>query len=344
MKTKILFLLLFLLINNVYSEWRSYDIYRCGAKGLATGAAFTAISDDVSAIYWNPAGLVQAKDYSIFYTMDSQFKFVIDPKLKLTYKVPALLGFIYPLKNNYHTVIGFAALSPFQRKIPKEFAVYKFAPQFACEILHKLSIGINIGLNYATYTHATSASGYGVGYQIGLLYAPFQKVHFGLNYHSKIKINWGRHGMISDLKETFPDILTGGIAIMLTRRLIGSVDIEYQNWHAIQFFENGTDTAPIDDLKTGLCKTIHPHFGLMFLEKKTGAHLRTGLYTDSFIEKGDDSKFSNKTQLIWTIGIGAYALKILRIEVGVADSYLTHFLNKANNQIETVQITAEYRF
>lgn len=70
---QILFSLILLLFSvSLKGEWEPFDIYRCGAKGLGTGAAFTAIADDVSAIYYNPAGLVQIKTFALFYTFDSQ--------------------------------------------------------------------------------------------------------------------------------------------------------------------------------------------------------------------------------------------------------------------------------
>lgn len=341
---RILIVLFILLINSLQAEWRGYDVYRCGAKGLATGGAFTAIADDVSALYYNPAGLVQVEEISIFYTLDSQLKLtIIDPTMKITYMVPALIGCVIPFKNSSQTVFAISAYSPFQRKIPNEFAVYKFAPQIATRITDTVSAGCNIGFCYATYDRAHSAYGFGWSMQMGLLYTPIQALHLGISYQSKIAIDWGRHGQINDLQETFPDILTGGIAYLLTPKLIGSIDLEYQNWQGAEFKEDGVDTFPRNDLKTGFFKTIHPHVGIMFLEEKTGAHFRTGFYTDSFIQKVYDH-YENKTQVIWTIGIGAYALRILRIEAALADSYLTHFLFKDNNQIETIQLTLEYRF
>ena len=335
----------FLLVTNLQSAWREYDVYRCGSKGIASGGAFTAVADDVSAVYFNPAGLVQLADFSIFYTMDSQIKLVriIDPTIKLTYKVPALLGFVYPLKNKRNMVIGFAVDSPFQRKIPTEFDMYKFAPQFSTEIFGNLAVGINIGFNYATYSPAYSPQGFGWGYQIGLLYIPVKAFHLGMNYQSKIKINWEYLQGFSNVKETFPDILTIGTGTMISSKLITTFDLEYQNWKSIKFIENGIDTAPVDQIENGFFKTIHPHLGFIFLEELSGAHMRTGFYTDSFMQYiGGELK--NKTQLLWTIGLGVYALKVLKVEASLTDSYLTYFINHNNNKIETIQLTAEYRF
>ncbi|MDD5066649.1 MAG: hypothetical protein PHF84_06340 [bacterium] len=345
MKKIILLILLMLPCVPGYGEWRTYDVYRCGAKGLAAGGAFTAIADDVSAIYYNPAGLVQTKTFVIFYTFDSQIRIVniIDPTLKLTYKVPALVGFVYPFKDSFNTVLAVSATSPYQRKIPNEFAVYKFAPSLAMQILPFLSLGLNVGLDYATYSEANSPDGLGFDVQIGVLYTPSRIVHAGLNYNSRTTIDWGKYGTIGNLEETFPDILRAGTAVLVSPKIIVSFDLEYQNWQSIRFVEDGTNKAPGKALEHGLFKTIHPHLGLMFLEESSGAHIRLGLYTDSFFQKDIDT-FRNKTQLLWTIGLGAYAFKILKVEAGLADSLLGHLINKDNNRIETVQITVEYRF
>lgn len=346
MKSRALLILLFLFYAVfLAAEWRAYDVYRCGAKGLAMAGAFTAVADDVSAVYYNPAGLVQTKKFAVFYTFDSQIRIItlIDPTLKLTYKVPALLGMVYPFKDAFNTVLTIAVLSPFQRKIPNEFAMYKFTPGLAMQVLPFLSAGVNIGIDYATYGPAGSPDGWGFDFQLGLLYTPSRIFHAGLSYNSTTSIDWGTHGRIASLKETFPDILRGGVAVLLTPKLVSSFDIEFQNWRAIRFIEDGVDTAPYACVKNALFKTFHPHAGIMFLEESSGAHLRTGFYTDSYIEKVRE-EYVNRTQFLWSIGIGAYAFKILKVEAALSDSYLTHFLFPDNNRIETVQITVEYRF
>ncbi len=336
---KILFVLIFMLFlnNTLHTQWRGYDVYRCGAKGIATGAAFTAIADDVSAVYFNPAGIIQAEKFSIFYTLDAQIKILtlIDTTLKLTYKIPALIGFVYPLKNKYSTTIALATYSPFQRKIPYEFAVYKFAPVIASEILPNIAVGFSPALVYSTYIGGSSADAWGYNFQFGVLYRLAKKTHIGLNYNSKITVKWNSY-----TKETFPDILTIGTAFLITRKLVGAFDLEYQNWKSIERIENGSQIAPVSQIKSGLFKTIHPHIGIMFLEEQTGAHMRTGLFTDSFIH----SDGSNETQLLWSIGVGAYAFKIVKVEAALVDSYLMHLINKSNNKIETIQITVEYQF
>jgi len=339
----IIIILLTMLYSNLSSAWRSYDIYRNGAKGIAMGGAFAGIADDVSAIYFNPAGLVHQKKFSLFYTMDSQILLInpIDPSIKLTYKVPALLGFVFPLNNKKLMVAGFAINSPFQRKIPDEFAVYNFSPVFSFLLLKNLALGIKIGFNYATYSGTGTSNGYGYNYQVGMLYFYSKNLRIGLNYQGKNFIYWPHHGETFNVKENFPDILTIGTGYLLAKNAILSFDIEYQNWKGINYIEENKNTTPT--INNGLFKTIHPHLGFSFLEKNSGAHIRTGLYTDSFLQYVNQ-KVKNDTQILWTIGIGGEALKVIKVEASIADSYLLHFINKRNNQIETVQITVEYQF
>jgi len=346
-----LLLLIFLILQAALlnAGWTGYDIYRCGAKGLGVGGAFTAIADDSSAVYYNPAGLVQLNQFTIFYTMDTQLQLsVLSPTIKLTWKVPALLGFVVPSSNSYKTTFSFAIDSPFQRKIPNEFAIYKFAPQFATEILENLAWGINVGLMYATYGNAHGPYGLGVGLQTGLIYSPYRELHFGINYASPFTITWNQYndGMQS-VPETFPDIITLGAAVLATDKLIISFDLEFQDWTSVKVIENGQNIAPVDQMQTGLFKTIQPHLGFMFLEEETGAHVRLGLYTDSYVQnitQNGSNNLTNDTQLIWTIGVGASAFKIIKFEIALADSYLTQLIDTKNNRIETIQITAEYRF
>lgn len=56
-----------------YKPWYNYYNFAYGAKALAMGNAFTAVADDLTATFWNPAGLAALRD----------------PELYLSYKVSA---------------------------------------------------------------------------------------------------------------------------------------------------------------------------------------------------------------------------------------------------------------
>lgn len=115
---RLLLLILIIIQSSILSaQWDGYDIYRCGAKGLGAGGAFTAVADDSSAVYYNPAGLVQMRTFTIFYTMDTQLQLaVLSPTIKLTWKVPALLGFVVPTTNSYKTTFSLQLIALFKEK------------------------------------------------------------------------------------------------------------------------------------------------------------------------------------------------------------------------------------
>ncbi|MDR2192641.1 MAG: hypothetical protein LBO62_07180 [Endomicrobium sp.] len=58
--------LTFILASNAYSATGGAAFLKkgVGARALAMGGAYTALADDTSSLYWNPAGLVRVQDYS----------------------------------------------------------------------------------------------------------------------------------------------------------------------------------------------------------------------------------------------------------------------------------------
>ena len=59
--------MVFAFTANVYADFGGAAFLKkgVGARALGMGGAFTSISNDVSAAYWNPAGLAQIQDYSV---------------------------------------------------------------------------------------------------------------------------------------------------------------------------------------------------------------------------------------------------------------------------------------
>src|SRR3989339_1181283 len=45
-----------------------------GARATAMGGAFTALSDDASALYWNPAGLAQLREPELLVVHNESFE------------------------------------------------------------------------------------------------------------------------------------------------------------------------------------------------------------------------------------------------------------------------------
>lgn len=56
-----------------------------GARAMAMGGAITAIIDDATALYWNPAGLAQTKDVEISATYNAHFQEIMQGYLSLAF-------------------------------------------------------------------------------------------------------------------------------------------------------------------------------------------------------------------------------------------------------------------
>ena len=72
------FLIVVLLIGLAFPAWGSVGL---GTRAMGMGGAFTAVADDESAFYWNPAGITQVKYVFIMFGAGAQgedYDFIID--------------------------------------------------------------------------------------------------------------------------------------------------------------------------------------------------------------------------------------------------------------------------
>jgi hypothetical protein len=83
-----------------------------GARAAALGDAFIAIADDASALYWNPAGLIQFKNHEIIFAHNS---WLVDINHDF-------LGGVYHFGNNYAVGIGVTGLTMDDMPVTTEFA------------------------------------------------------------------------------------------------------------------------------------------------------------------------------------------------------------------------------
>jgi hypothetical protein len=65
-----------------------------GARGFALGGAMEPISDDASAVFWNPAGLTQGPDKSFFSTKTSWLAGIDHTAAAFSMKVPYVRGYL----------------------------------------------------------------------------------------------------------------------------------------------------------------------------------------------------------------------------------------------------------
>ncbi|MGA2298097.1 MAG: outer membrane protein transport protein [FCB group bacterium] len=194
-----------------------------GPKALGMGGAFIGIADDYTAVYWNPAGVVNLKkpQVALFVTDDipaSTYYYNINPltidaKSKTNhYLSPSVSGYL-PLLNGDLT-IGLGAFVPAglgsewdgnQLKALKggnvfnwksKIMAYSFSPAVAYKIDKMLSVGAAFNLYYATmdlsqptpvgnYQYTETGNGTGTSVSLGLLYNPMDMLSIGLSFKSK---------------------------------------------------------------------------------------------------------------------------------------------------------------
>lgn len=202
-----------------------FQINEHGARAMGMGGAFTAVANDPSAIFFNPAGLAQLKGLKLmlgatFITPSSSFR---GPAPAVTeYKMVKQL--FYPI-NFYGTyqlskdfVVGLGVNNPYglgtkwednwvARFVTTEsdLKTFFFTPSFSYKITEGISVGWGLDFVYSTVTLKRKAdlspfageadvklsgNGNGFGYRFGLLAKPTRELSLGFSFRSDVKISY----------------------------------------------------------------------------------------------------------------------------------------------------------
>jgi long-chain fatty acid transport protein len=199
------------------------------AAATARGNAFTATADNPSAIYYNPAGLMQLGDglttrsglYGLF--IDEQY----DPlhgqqgaHSSTAHEPFQPVPDFYLSYHPSHQVFsfGFGIYSPFGLKTEwpddssfRQAGLYgsmeyiAFNPVFAVQVTRSLSVGIGISANYIDAqlreglspmegdSFSFKGDGLSVGGNAGILWKPTERQAIGLSYHSPVSGDLSGH-------------------------------------------------------------------------------------------------------------------------------------------------------
>jgi len=191
------------------------------AEATARGNAFAATADDASAIYYNPAGLMQMDgfnaelgDYGIW--IDEQYKPLHGQEgahestaHEPLQNVPSLFLSYRPTGKPYS--FGFGIYSPFglMTEWPDDASFrsaglygslefISFTPTMAVQITRTFSAGIGVSLNYEDAqlrqgltsmpgdSFSFKGDGVSVGADAGILWQPTERQSIGLSYHSPV--------------------------------------------------------------------------------------------------------------------------------------------------------------
>jgi long-chain fatty acid transport protein len=198
------------------------------AEAVARGDAFTATADDPSAIYYNPAGLMQlngfdaeAGAYGIW--IDEQYKPLHGEEGAHDSTAHEPLETLPQVFMSYHPkdqafAIGLGIYSPFGLKIEwpddasfRQAGLYAsleyiaFNPVLAVQITRSLSMGIGISANYIDAqlreglspmpgdSFSFKGDGLSVGGNAGIMWRPTERQSIGLSYHSPVSGDLSGH-------------------------------------------------------------------------------------------------------------------------------------------------------
>jgi long-chain fatty acid transport protein len=190
-----------------------FDLPDQDAFAIARGMAFVATADNPSAIYYNPAGITQAQGqnlrigvYGLY--LDTTYKsagrtFNTDenyhalPQIYYTYSPETIplsfgLGLFAPfgLSSDWPQNTGFRTVA-----LKAELSCYAMNPVVAWRICTNLSIAAGLVVDYADIDlrqgltplpnndlFRIKGDGWGVSYNLGVLYKPHEKVSLGASF------------------------------------------------------------------------------------------------------------------------------------------------------------------
>ncbi len=207
-----------------------------GSRALGMAGAFTAVANDVTAGYWNPAGLIGADGLQIQFMHSKQFLSSIQYNY-LAASSPmddqSTLGvsFLYLTVNNIKDSRD--AWNEAEQKVdPSKVTLfntgdYSFLFSYARRFDDRLSWGVNVKMMYRDYKVDQAL---GLGFDAGLRYRPLENLYLGLmiNDLTSTLIAWNDHP-----KELIKPSARLGVTYKL---LIPSVDLRIQPAVDIKFY------------------------------------------------------------------------------------------------------------
>lgn len=336
MKNKGLRLFLFFFLTAAVSgqlhSWRTYNQFSLGSEANGVGGAYVGDASSEFAIYYNPAGLVQLTNrLSFTYEIASavwipdilaniQVKFDYFPFFSVT-------GSVFDVK------WGVSVTTLFHSVLQQnDLSVRSVNFSAAYPVLPNLSLGFGIGPVFAT-----EPNGFGMSYayNIGVLWKVIEPLQLGLCFHSPIDIVWSKTGSGGTLYETFPFIIDLGGMYRLNENVFLFGSFAYLNIDSIRYVLDGSDYSPKFD--GNIFGRLHPHFGVQFLEERTGAHISLGVMMDSsYFDTG------SYNQYLWTIGLRAYG-KNLVFRASIIDALLFGLFNRYNVREEKINVSFSFR-
>lgn len=329
--------IIFVSCSNIYS-WRPYNRFRVGSDANGVGCAYVADVSSELAIHHNPAGLVQ-----------------LDKKLSVAFEIYANIIIPDILANNirihldyfpFFAVIckinkldlGLSTTTLFDAFQSDETHIRSVKFSFAYPLFENFSIGGGLGPVVATEGNGI---GTGFAFNIGLLWKTSARLQIGLCFQSPFTVNWSTPAIGYSLVESFPFIVEGGIIYAINKNAMLFISLEYIDIDRIIYTLNNIDSSPV--FEQNIFSRLHPHAGIQFVEKISGARISLGLMMDSVYDDG-----GGRNQYLLTIGIKAYGGSGKTrgntiFTASIIDSLLFSLINPYNSYEEKINISFSFK-
>lgn len=144
-----------------------------GARAIAMGGAFVSVADDVSAIYWNPAGLPKLKNNAVSFSYTSW----------LVNTNHNYVGIVYKLNDQNVFALSYTLLSMPDMKVRTEFYQDGTGEYFSAS---DFSLGLSYGLAI-TDKFSMGITGKYVGQNIWHMTTSTIALDVGLHYNTPVK-------------------------------------------------------------------------------------------------------------------------------------------------------------
>jgi len=244
------------------------------AFATARGNAFAATADDPSAVYYNPAGITQLEGANLSLgmygiTMASRFNSTAGPSINSQQEWAALPQIFSTISfTNSHLTLGLGTYSPYglsmewpynapwvAHGLPRsgEIDYFRANPVLAWQPCDTFSIAAGAMLDYSEAELQLNPPGAQVrlrgrdddaGFNLGLLWHPWQQHSFGVTYRSATDMDYQGHArtatalgaasQATSLNYHFPQTVTVGYSYRPTTNWNFEVDADWTDWTSLR--------------------------------------------------------------------------------------------------------------
>ncbi len=185
-----------------------------GARPLAMGKSFTALANDASCIYWNPAGLTQLDKDEIITMYSDLYNMGLISYQGVCYAHPGIGGGAIGF--------GYTRLATSEKVDFLDFQESTFMFSYALSLLRYTSVGINLKYYLADF----ETSGTGAGIDAGILFNYNNIVSVGFTAQD---LNEPEVQFQSGGADKLPMNLKAGLAIAPIQDLVVALDMDNIN-------------------------------------------------------------------------------------------------------------------